>query len=149
MKLNPNFNIEFPSNPKWFKTIRNLILLSSKNVGFTHQQASQVSLAMDEWFANIHIHGYKKSLEGRIRIEFVAYYQPIPNISITVIDDGRQVSINQIKSRDLAEIRPGGLGIHLIKTIMDESLWSYSNKGMRLDVKKRASNILGPNRFGK
>jgi hypothetical protein len=48
-----------------------------------------------------------------------------------------------IKSRDLDEIRPGGLGVHIITEVMDEVRWEKRTDGpigMRLTMmKKRVS----------
>ena len=59
-----------------------------------------------------------------------------------IIDEGEQVPLELIQSRELDEVRPGGLGVHLIKTIMDEATWSHTKKGMKLKVVKRKGQTL-------
>ena len=135
--MNPYFKISFPANPIWFKTIRNLVLTATKHVGFSDQDASQVSLAIDEALCNIYRHGYKGNADGVIEFEFNSKVDPKPMVQMTILDEGEKVPLDAIQSRDLDELRPGGLGVHLITTIMDEATWSHSDNGMRLDVVKQ------------
>ena len=47
------------------------------------------------------------------------------------------VELEQLKSRDLDDIRPGGLGVHLIHSLMDTVHFSKRPEGgMRLVVEK-------------
>ena len=47
-----------------------------------------------------------------------------------------------IKSRNLDEVRPGGLGVHIIKAVMDEVSYEKRNPiGMRLTMTKKRSGI--------
>lgn len=135
--MNPTFSITFPANPHWFKTVRLLVLTATRHVGFSDQEASQVSLATDEALCNIYRHGYKGNHEGIIEFEFEAVMEPVPEVRMSIIDEGEQVPLEQIQSRELSEVRPGGLGVHLITTIMDEATWSHTEQGTRLDVVKR------------
>ena len=64
---------------------------------------------------------------------------------MAVRDRGRQVDPTTIKSRDLAEVRPGGLGVHIIQSVMDE--YNYScppDGGMLLEMKKYVSKHVAP-----
>lgn len=135
--MNPHFRLTFPANPNWFKTIRTLVLTATKHVGFTEQEASQVSLAIDEALCNIYRHGYHGNHQGSIHFTFECQNSPHIEVRMTIIDDGQQVPLELIQPRALDEVRPGGLGVHLIKTIMDEATWSYAKKGMKLEVSKR------------
>ena len=50
-------------------------------------------------------------------------------ITICVRDYGKEVHPSQIKSRDLNDIRPGGLGVHIISECMDEVSYSPADGG--------------------
>ena len=53
-------------------------------------------------------------------------------------DEARQVDIDTIRSRELDDVRPGGLGVHLISEIMDDTNYEHRpEQGMRLTMKKR------------
>ena len=52
-------------------------------------------------------------------------------------DEARQVSPEQMRGRELEDIKPGGLGVHIIKEIMDEVTYEQRpNQGMRLTLVK-------------
>ena len=70
---------------------------------------------------NIVQHAYKggnSAKEIKIAIELINDY-----IQIDLFDEGEKADPNKIKPRKLEEIRPGGLGTHFIKMVMDEVKW--------------------------
>jgi anti-sigma regulatory factor (Ser/Thr protein kinase) len=132
----PDLNLELVSNPIYLCGIRELVNQSAKRLGFSDQHASQIALAVDEALTNIMKHGYERRLDGRIWLKM----RPIANGGLEVIieDLARQVEICDIKGRDLEDIRPGGLGVHIIKEVMDEVRYEKRNgQGMRLTMIKR------------
>ena len=141
--MNPYYRLMFPANPKWFKTIRTLVLTATNHIGFNEQEASQISLAIDEALCNIYRHGYEGNDLGLIDFTFESQTSPQIEVKITIVDEGVQVPIEQIKSRELDKVKPGGLGVHLIETIMDKATWSHADKGMKLQVIKRKDLSLG------
>ena len=59
-------------------------------------------------------------------------------VGIVIEDDARQVDPEKIRGRNLEEIRPGGLGVHIIHQIMDSVLYEKRDaSGMRLTMEKR------------
>jgi anti-sigma regulatory factor (Ser/Thr protein kinase) len=70
-------------------------------------------------------------------------------IRIVIEDEAQQIDPALIRSRDLDEIRPGGLGVHIIKTIMDEAAYEKRSDGkggtggMRLTMMKKRVNSTG------
>ena len=59
-------------------------------------------------------------------------------LQVTICDCGRQVDPANIVGRDLEDIRPGGLGTHIIRTVMDEVEYSLRQPtGMQLRVLKK------------
>jgi anti-sigma regulatory factor (Ser/Thr protein kinase) len=61
-------------------------------------------------------------------------------LKVVLEDEARQVDPSKIKSRDLDEIRPGGLGVHIIREVMDEAVYERRDRvGMRLTLVKRRS----------
>ena len=91
-------------------------------IGFDVEQSKMIMLVMDEALSNVIKHGYH-GVGGHpitVRMEHVTH-ECRPGISITVRDRGRQVDPGTIRSRDLDDVRPGGLGVHLMKSVMDVS----------------------------
>ena len=104
------------------------------------REAGQVSMAVDEALSNIYRHGYHGSTEGRVRLTFTTLTTPLPTIRIVIEDDAKQVDTDVIQSRDLQDIKPGGLGVHLIQTVMDNATWVKRNEGgMKLTMSKSAT----------
>jgi anti-sigma regulatory factor (Ser/Thr protein kinase) len=63
---------------------------------------------------------------------------------MTLEDDGQQVPLHTMCSRDLADVKPGGLGVHLIQQVMDEVVYSHRPTGgtmlsMRVDIEQTPS----------
>ncbi len=132
--------IDFPASPTWFRTIRQLIGAATVQCGFSDREAGQISMAVDEALCNIYSHGYQGSTQGRVRLFFTTSAIPLPDICIEIEDDAKQVDTELIQSRDLKDIKPGGLGVHLIQTVMDYATWVKREEGgMKLSMKKTAT----------
>jgi hypothetical protein len=58
-------------------------------------------------------------------------------LRIVIEDCGRQADPDAIKGRDLDDIRPGGLGVHIIREVMDQAVYEKRPAGgMRLTLVK-------------
>jgi len=119
--------------------LRDAVSRAAAGVGFSEQVIAQIVLAVDEAIGNVIKHGY----EGRPG-------QPIdvnigstdadgrPALEVTICDCGRQVAPESIVGRQLEDVRPGGLGTHIIRNVMDEVEYSVRQPcGMRLRMLKR------------
>jgi anti-sigma regulatory factor (Ser/Thr protein kinase) len=140
-KHHSEFTIDFPTSPAWFKAVRMLLTTASTQCGFPDRTAGQIAMAVDEALCNIHQHGYKSQF-GRAYLTATTTIDPLPRITIRIEDDAKQIDIEQIKSRNLEAIRPGGLGVHLIQTVMDEVVWSKRDEGgMCVTMNKTSESI--------
>ncbi|MFO0832835.1 MAG: ATP-binding protein [Phycisphaerales bacterium] len=141
--------MDLPSDARYLCAVRAFIGEVCRRHGFAEMQTSQVVLAVDEALANVMKHGYGGRPDGRIslRISAVADGVKGPGLSFTIDDWGRQVDPSSIRSRDLADIRPGGLGVHIIRQVMDSAQYETpANQGMRLTMVKFLSSpaVCGP-----
>jgi serine/threonine-protein kinase RsbW len=133
----PDVRLEMFSQARLLAPARALISSLAVRFGFEELLAGQISLAIDEALCNIINHGYDRRPDGRITLCIWDLGDP-RGMQVVLEDRARQVDPEEIKSRDLADIRPGGLGVHLIREIMDEV--SYEQReggGMRLTMVKR------------
>ena len=83
-----------------------------------------IQLATDEAVTNIIKHSYKGENKNniiKINLEFKD-----ERIIINLYDNGSSAKEEQIKPRELVNIKPGGLGTHFINNIMDEVKWEKS-----------------------
>ncbi len=131
--------MDFPCSPAWFQAIRHLIVTSASDSGFCERVAGQIAMAVDEALCNIHRHGYHGDC-GEVHIAITTATDPNPTIDIVIDDQAQQIETTEIRSRNLDKVRPGGLGVHLIQTIMDTAIWTKrTGGGMRLAMNKTAT----------
>lgn len=99
------------------RLIRNAVREASDFCGFSKQDVSDIVLAVDEACQNVIRHAYGGDSDGDISIEL---RQRADALIIIIRDFADLVDVSKIKPRDLEDIRPGGLGTHLIQEVMDE-----------------------------
>jgi len=92
-----------------------------RTVGLSKKFLFEINLALDELFTNIISYGYDDDHDHLIKITLT----PINNsLELCIEDDG--VPFNPIDAKtpdlpcDIETCKIGGLGIHLIKNLMDE-----------------------------
>ena len=93
----------------------------ARAIRFSEQEVSGIALAINEAVSNVIQHGYG----GRGGQPIDVTIEPVrrddrAGLQVTIRDCGRQVDPATIVGRDLEDVRPGGLGTHIIKTVMDE-----------------------------
>jgi serine/threonine-protein kinase RsbW len=128
------------SNPRYLCAVREFVAQIGRSLGFGEAGCCQIALAVDEALTNVIKHGYEKRLDGPITLALT----PLPDegsgpgVQIVIEDEARQVPPDQIKGRDLADVRPGGLGVHIIREVMDQVVYERrEHAGMRLTMLKR------------
>lgn len=142
MSERPAIALEIASNPLFLSGVRELTAGVARRLGFTELHCSQIALAVDEALCNIMRHGYSQRTDGRIWLTIDPEGDAQHGLSLRIVleDEGIQIDPCLIKGRDLDDIRPGGLGVHIIREVMDQV--SYEKRaagGMRLTlVKKQA-----------
>lgn len=110
-------------------TIRSFVEQHAIQFGFSEKEAFQVSLAVDEACSNIIRHGYKLDDDNTIKVEV---YNIGKRFIISILDMSLPFDQRTIPSPDMNEYfskyKHGGLGIHLIRTIMNEIEYIPSTK---------------------
>lgn len=137
--------VEMLSQPRYLAGARSLIASIAQRFGFDEAICGQIALALDEALCNVINHGYQRREDGIIWIEVRPLGEPPDGVQITIEDEGRQVSPDEIRSRPLDEIRPGGLGVYIINEIMDRVEYSPREGavGMRLVMEKMLASTDG------
>ena len=107
--------------------------------GWTAEQASEIALAVDEALSNVIRHSYCCECTHRIQIAVQSINDPDQGagLEIRVRDFGRQVDPVNIKGRDLNDVRPGGLGVHIIRAMMSSAEYSHAAGGGMLLVMRK------------
>ncbi|MDC0899361.1 ATP-binding protein, partial [Candidatus Pelagibacter sp.] len=86
----------------------------------------EIKLAIDEALQNIIRHAYKldKTKKITIKLEKISG----DSFKAEIRDFGERVPIDQIKHRALDDIKPGGLGVHFIKSISKEMTYEHKDE---------------------
>jgi len=104
--------------------------------GFGGLEILNVQLAVEEACINIVRHGYRGT-DGAIRI---AFDYECDSLSVSIEDDAPQFDPTKFEEPDFSadlEKRPiGGLGIHLIKSLVNEMRYEFKDGKNRLMLKK-------------
>jgi len=98
----------------------------------------KIGLALEEVFTNIVRYGFADNRTHQIAVRLQCDRH---RIRIQVDDDGRRFNPLLAPQVDtgapLAERRPGGLGIHLVRRLLDEVRYQRRKAGNRLILVKR------------
>ena len=111
------------------KGVRDFIRNSLKNHGIPDIQISEMVLALDEMCSNLIIHAHHCNPDDLFELQIVITKNN--PVVFEIVDDGTVFDINQFSEPTLdnllQEKRKGGLGIRLVKSIMDNVEYQYVN----------------------
>ena len=114
----------------------------SGHLGLTEKSNCKINLVLEELFTNIVSYGYSDDSEHEI--QFTITHEN-GNLTIQIEDDG--IPFNPADASDpdleciLEERKIGGLGIHLIKKLMDDVLYQRCGEKNVLILKKDISDL--------
>ncbi len=129
--------LELLSRPELLAPVRAMLVSLAERFGFDEVETGHLALAVDEALANVIRHGYESRPDGRIWVAIRTIEEPSPRLRVEIEDEGHQVDPSTIASRDLDEIRPGGLGVHIMREVTDACDFEpRRHKGMRLVLEK-------------
>lgn len=117
--------------------IRDFIKNTALSLGYSNAAIGNIILAVDEACTNIIKHAYKYSPTGDIQIEL----NRIANkFIITILDSGIEFDPNLIPEPDIKEYykqrRIGGLGMYLMKKMMDEVVYTKNKNKNQVKMVK-------------
>jgi len=133
--------IHLLSRPDMLKPLREFVRVLAKKMNCCDESLDCLVMAINEACMNVMQHAYHERLDEEIIIEF---WRDDEEMVIKVIDFAEAIDIESIKSRDLEDIKPGGLGVHFIKQSMDcvEYKHSSNEKGNVLEMRKKLDNTI-------
>jgi serine/threonine-protein kinase RsbW len=119
--LERKFTLHVPSSTENLALIREFVTAIGTQAGMTEDEVAKLVLAVDEACANVieHAYGHDSTKEVMLRASFDE-----ETLRIAVIDTGKGFDPAKVTQSGLeqliAERRTGGLGLRLIKRLMDE-----------------------------
>lgn len=145
-----NYSLKIPGTMDNLEIIRKFVAEIARKSGFSEEETNKIELAVDEACTNVIKHAYKNK-GGDIDLALKLDYE---KFSIIVTDHGESFDHDNIKLPDmdeyLAKLRVGGLGIYLMKTLMDKVDYSSEDgenevKMEKYFVKKNNSEVVKDN----
>ncbi len=123
--------LELTSDPGQLQKAREGIEAWIRGIGWAPHDIADMVLAVDEALTNVIRHGYQGATGQPIyvTVDALADRPTGVGVQIRIRDFGRQVPLDKICGRDLEDIRPGGLGVHIIKSVMDFSEYRHISDG--------------------
>lgn len=135
--------LHISANPEYLRVVRLAVRQVGQVVGFDEKTCELITLAAEESLTNIIKHSYGGPCDKQIIIKINKVGNSSESkaaLEIVIRDFGKQVDPEIIKGRDLGNIRPGGLGVHLIQSVMDEVKYDCADEcGMVLQMIKYLS----------
>jgi len=134
--------LSIASDPAHLPGVRSAVESFCAMMGFDEATRGQIVLAVDESLTNIIRHAYHGAADKPIEITLRRAADAAGGrlLRIELRDWGERVAPEQIRSRDLREVRPGGLGVHIMNECMDEVRYDPAPEGgTRLTMVKKLS----------
>jgi sigma-B regulation protein RsbU (phosphoserine phosphatase) len=127
---------QFSSRPDQLKFVRAKVTEAVTSCGCIGDTIQDFVIAVDEACQNIIRHAYQGQPDGEIILEIC---KENDDIVVLLRDFANRVDPDLIKPRDLDDIKPGGLGTHFIREVMDEVTFlpPPQDVGNLLKMKKR------------
>lgn len=120
-KILKEYQLKIPSQSDNLSIIRDVVSKVARRIGFNTDEASKIELAVDEACTNVIKHAYPNNSNQMIEVSIKVDRK---KLIIIVADKGKGFNPDEIKLPDLNESikegRKGGLGLCLIKTLMDK-----------------------------
>ncbi len=128
--------LRLPAQPEHLALVRALVREASKLAGCNDAIVENLVIAINEACMNVIQHGYLFS-EGQEMCLRIC--REGDDLAFDLLDRAAPVKLEDLKPRPLDEIRPGGLGVHFIRSIMDEVVFVEPPQGFgnRLRMLKR------------
>jgi anti-sigma regulatory factor (Ser/Thr protein kinase) len=110
------FSLKLPARPERLVLVRTMVQRVAEISGCSEDLAQRLVIALNEACMNIIQHAYKGIEEGH----FILEVRRKENILYFRLEDAAPpINLESVKSRELDDVRPGGLGVHFIHEIMD------------------------------
>jgi anti-sigma regulatory factor (Ser/Thr protein kinase) len=128
------------ANPDYLCVARTAVRQVAQAVGLKENESEPITLAVVEALTNVIRHSYGGPCDKPVvvRLNKINYRdEKKAALEIVIRDFGKQVDPESIKGRDLDEVRPGGVGVHIMQSVMDEIEFTRADDcGMQLRMAK-------------
>jgi len=112
--------LRFAARAEHLQDLRAAVRTAARQRGCDEKLTEQLTLAVNEAAMNIIQHAYRGLPTGEIILEIL---NNDTALVFRLLDFAAPVNCATLKPRALDDIRPGGLGLHLIRAVMDEVVY--------------------------
>lgn len=125
--------LRIPARVESIRWLTGLVDEMAREVKLSEQVIFQCRLALDEACANIINHSYPESATGEIDV-FIQADRGGCMIRLTDFGEPYDPAVvsTPVPARSIDDVHPGGLGLHLIRSVMDEVRYTPGPDGNRL-----------------
>lgn len=133
--------LELRSHPQLLCVVRGAMGPLMESLGFSPEHCRSIIRAVDEAVSNIMRHSYQGQVDRPIevycnRLQRRANSEVEQGVEILLFDCGPAADTTKLTARPLDEIRPGGLGLHIIRGSMDSVEYQRAGRLNRLRLVK-------------
>jgi sigma-B regulation protein RsbU (phosphoserine phosphatase) len=111
------FELHLPARPERLSLVRVLVQRAAENAGCGAELSRNLVIAVNEACMNVIQHAYRGDAAGMFVLQV---WKDGPQLVFRLTDHAAPVDLVKVRPRDLADLRPGGLGVHFIREIMDD-----------------------------
>jgi sigma-B regulation protein RsbU (phosphoserine phosphatase) len=135
MKTQQIFALHFRAEPERLGPVRALVKRAAQSFGCTEALADKLVIAVNEACMNVIQHAYRGDGSGEVSLEVRTNGK---QVIFRLEDQADPIDLKCVQPRDLNELRPGGLGVHFIREIMDHCEMGHLDKkrGNYLEMRK-------------
>ena len=112
----PMAELQILSEPSECKRARSFVEKWALTAGFADLDCGRIVLAVDEAATNVIRHTYRNAPDRPIMLSAEIDHD---HLHFRLRDHGPVVNAGELKGRALEDIKPGGLGLHLLTTVFD------------------------------
>lgn len=136
-----NKKIEFASHPANLWLVRHCVRQFLQDHAFSGREIDLMVLGIDEACTNIIRHAYHQAEDQPISLSLETI--KTNGVRFRLRDYGERFDADKFHGRSLDQLRPGGLGIHLIRHAFDQIDYQRRRRGTLLVLTKLKSDTGG------
>jgi serine/threonine-protein kinase RsbW len=134
------------SHPAVLRPVRLALEEFGRQAGLAAEQADQIGLVLNEAMANVIRHAYGNATDKPISVVFDHRGSGASaEIRVEIRDWGRPIDPAKLPTSlpetDIEAIKPGGLGLHCMRRLMDEVTFTPLADGTLLTMVKKIGNV--------
>jgi serine phosphatase RsbU (regulator of sigma subunit)/anti-sigma regulatory factor (Ser/Thr protein kinase) len=134
--------IAIPAQMRYLRQVRDFIEQIGKKFKFSDKVINSFKLVVDESCTNIIRHGYRDVKNGQIIVRAIVRKL---SLTIVLIDHGKSFDPRQVKNPDLQQYvsigKKGGLGIFMMRKLMDDIKYNVTSNGNELRLTKTREKV--------